>query len=425
MSSKRSYKVVGMEEIPEDWEVVELREIADDFISGGTPSTSKPEFWDGEIPWMRSASITNRYVDQGEKHISKAGLENSATNIVPKGNILVATRVSIGNVAINNIDVAISQDLTGVVIRKEMADPEYVYWALRKSENRIKHLVQGSTIKGVLREDLKSLPIPLPKLPEQQRIASVLSTTDEAAQKTDQIIRETRRLSKGLIQQVLTKGLGHSEFKQTEIGEIPYGWEVASLGDCMIRDPQNGIYRHQSCYGRGTQIVRIDDFYDGLFVRTTGFERVQLSDEEISAYELRPRDILVNRVNSLPFLGKAAIVPSLSEPTVFESNMMRFTSNPSLLLPEYAIYWLLTPLAQHHFQSRAKRAVAQSSVNQGDVRSLRVAKPPLGEQRRIVDLLSSVDRKADKEKQKKQHLARLRRGLMQDLLTGKARVRVD
>ena len=204
MQSRPGYKQTQIGEIPKDWEVARLEDIATQFISGGTPSTSNSEYWDGSIPWMKSAWIKRRFVDSGERYISKKGLRNSATNIVPQGNILIATRVCMGNVAINRIDIAISQDLTGVVIEKSKAYPEYIYWALRNSENKVKQLVQGSTIKGILREDLKRIKIPLPSLPEQRKIASIISSVDDKLEKERRIKNQFEYLKRGLMQVLLT-----------------------------------------------------------------------------------------------------------------------------------------------------------------------------------------------------------------------------
>ncbi len=198
------FKQTEIGEIPEEWEIVRLREVAIKFISGGTPSMSRPEYWNGSIPWMRSASISNRFVDSGEKYITEEGLKSSSANIVPKGNVLVATRVCIGNVAINRIDIAISQDLTGVVLEGQKVLQEYVYWVLRITENRIKSLVQGSTIKGVLREDLKNIELPLPPLTEQQKIAEILLAVNEKIEVERQRKEKLEELKRGLMQVLLT-----------------------------------------------------------------------------------------------------------------------------------------------------------------------------------------------------------------------------
>ena len=181
------FKKTEVGEIPEEWDIVKLKDISSKFISGGTPSTSNSNYWNGEIPWIRSAWITKKYVSTGEKFITKQGLENSAAKIIPKENVIIATRVSIGNIAINKIDIAINkidiainQDLTGIVVDKSKVSSEYLYWILRKHNQRIEFLSQGSTIPGITREDIITITIPKPSLKEQQKIASILSKIDES-----------------------------------------------------------------------------------------------------------------------------------------------------------------------------------------------------------------------------------------------------
>jgi type I restriction enzyme S subunit len=310
-----------------------------------------------------------------------------------------------------------------VALKRDDISARWLYYRL--IDLRLNRLNASTGVPGLNRNDVHSIRIALPSFLEQQKIASILSTVDDAIQKTDEIIAKTQQLKKGLMQQLLTKGIEHTKFKQTEIGEIPEEWEVVKLGDYIDSGPQNGIYKPESLYGQGTPIVRIDDFYDGTFTRPSGFERVTLSNEEIRTHQLNPFDILVNRVNSLPFLGKSAIVPQLEEPTVFESNVMRLMVRPEVLLPEYAIKWLCAENARAHFRRRAKRAIAQASINQGDVCSLLIPRPSIDEQREIVNVLSSVDEKSVKETLRKQQFERLKTGLMQALLSGKVRVKVN
>src|SRR5215208_5342549 len=228
------YKLTEIGEIPNDWQVKALSEICSSFTSGGTPSTKNPEFWNGETPWIRSAWIKGHYVTQGEKYITSLGVDNSATHIIPKDSLIVATRVSIGNVAINKIDVAISQDLTGITIDKSKTSEEYLYWTLLRIKDTIRSYTQGSTIQGLTRQDLKNIKVPFPPFLEQQKISSILSKVDELIQKTDQIIEQTQRLKKGLMQKILTKGIGHTKFKKVktffaEYIEIPENWRIVQL----------------------------------------------------------------------------------------------------------------------------------------------------------------------------------------------------
>jgi len=200
----KEFKDTEIRMIPKNWGVRKIEEISLDFVSGGTPSTPNKKYWNGDIPWMTSAFITEREIRAGQRYITKEGLKNSATNIVPKDNLVVATRVGIGKAAINRIDLAISQDLTGVIIDKKQGYPEFLYWALTNSETKLKSLAQGSTIKRILREGLGKIKLPLPPLPEQQKIAEILASVDKRLELLREKKERLQRTKKGLMNDLLT-----------------------------------------------------------------------------------------------------------------------------------------------------------------------------------------------------------------------------
>jgi type I restriction enzyme S subunit len=200
----KDYRQTPIGTIPREWEVARLQDVAFDFIGGGTPSTSNPDYWNGDTPWMTSAHIDGRVITSGQKHITKEGLENSATNLIPRDNLLVATRVGIGKAAINKIDIAISQDLTGVIVNKDKSHPDFLYWVIINSERRLRSIAQGSTIKGILREELGRLLIPRPSLPEQQEIAETLSTVDKKLELRRNRKAKLEKAKKGLMTLLLS-----------------------------------------------------------------------------------------------------------------------------------------------------------------------------------------------------------------------------
>lgn len=200
----KEFKKTDSGMIPKTWELKKLEEISVDFVSGGTPSTSKDEYWNGDIPWMTSAFITEREVKTGQRFITNEGLKKSATKIVPKNNLLVATRVGIGKAAVNRIDIAISQDLTGIIIDNNKAIPDFIYWHIVNSGKRLKSMAQGSTIKGILREDLRKISIPLPPLPEQQKIAEILSSVDKRIETLRKRKERLEKVKRGLMEDLLS-----------------------------------------------------------------------------------------------------------------------------------------------------------------------------------------------------------------------------
>jgi type I restriction enzyme S subunit len=133
-------------------------------------------------------------------------LENSASNIVPKGNLIVATRVGIGKSAVNLIDVAINQDLTGIVINKSKLDPSFGVWYILspKVSKLLESLGRGTTIKGIAQNYIKNLLIPLPSIGEQQKIAEILAAIDKELElERDEKIR-LERIKQGVMDLLLT-----------------------------------------------------------------------------------------------------------------------------------------------------------------------------------------------------------------------------
>ena len=160
-----------------EWPRVRLGDVAQEFISGGTPSTKVDHYWTGDIPWITGADVTDNVVVAGRKWITREAIDNSATHVVPKGAILLVTRTGVGKVAIAGADIAISQDLTGIVL-KEGTNADFVAAAIRQKTRNLLDIQQGAIIKGVLRKDVEKLEIPLPPLSEQHRIVEFLDQAD-------------------------------------------------------------------------------------------------------------------------------------------------------------------------------------------------------------------------------------------------------
>ncbi len=293
------------------------------------------------------------------------------------------------------------------------------------SFRNLSDVVSGSAQPQITRRGLERVLFPLPPLPEQKQIAAILGSVDAAIQATQAVIDQTRKVKQGLLAQLLTRGIGHTRFKKTEIGEIPEEWEVHELGRFIPKEAiRNGLYKPLKEYGDGTPIIRIDDFSGGDRLSATPPKLVRTVPEEEAAFGVERGDLLINRVNSLSHLGKTAIVELLEQPTVFESNMMcvRVTSTEDLL-PEYLLHLLSSKSARSQILNSAKRAVAQASINQQDVRGFRFPIPPAGEQERIIGNLTGIEDAEESVLGEERNLQRLKRGLMQDLLTGRVRVK--
>ncbi|WP_242519046.1 restriction endonuclease subunit S [Halochromatium roseum] len=408
-----------------NWQQTTVGEIATGFLNGGTPTTSRADFWKGEIPWITSKWLGEKLeLTTGEKFVSEEAVKKTATKIVPKDSIIFATRVGVGKVGINRIDLAINQDLAGVLIDNENYDIKFLAYQLGidSIQQYVAMNKRGATIKGITRDCLEQIRLNVPPLPEQKRIAHILSTVQRAIEAQQRIIQTTTELKKALMHKLFTEGLRNEARKETEIGPVPESWEVVELETLFEKQPQNGIYKHKRDYGSGTQILRIDDFSnDGDVVNRAG-NLVALARDEIETYGLEPGDIVINRVNSLSHLGKTALIGAISGDMVFESNMMRFSVDESQVLKEYVFKFLSSPLTKKQIIGTAKRAVAQSSINQGDVKAIIVPKPTLEEQGEIVAALDATEAKISHSTDKAAVLQDLFRTLLHELMTAKIRV---
>ena len=226
--------------------------------------------------------------------------------------------------------------------------------------------------------------------PTQRRIADILDRADA--------LRAKRRAALALLD-TLPQSIFIEMFGDP--ASNPKRWPASRLGDLIASGPQNGLYKPSTDYGTGTPILRIDGFYDGAVTDMRGLKRVRLTDQERELFRLRSDDVVINRVNSREYLGKSALIPALDEPTVFESNMMRFGLNRQAVEPLYVVASLQTAAVKSQILRCAKDAINQSSINQQDVNGIRLNVPPLGLQQVFARRIAEV------AKLKTAHLASL------------------
>jgi type I restriction enzyme S subunit len=221
-----------------------------------------------------------------------------------------------------------------------------------------------------------SLSVPLPRLSEQRRIVTIL---DRAAT----LVRKRMRAI-DLLQEMLLSLIANcvNDVRTTS-------W--IELGDVIREGPTNGLYKPASEYGEGVPILRIDSFYDGKITSLESLKRLRVNESEMERYQLQVGDMVISRVNSLEHVGKSAVVDKLSEPTVFESNIMKFAVDSSILLPEVCIALLQTSAIKQQVLRKAKKAINQSSINQRDVKSLQLPLPCMAAQRKFLSAANKIE----------------------------------
>ena len=163
-----------------NWPIMAIGEVCE-VVSGATPKTSKPEFWDGNIPWVTPkdlGQVGQKYLNDTPRHITEAGLKSCSARMLPAQSVLLSSRAPIGLVAINKRPVCTNQGFKSLVPRFDLISPDFLFWWLKTHEKHIQSKGRGATFKEVSKKIVEELQIPLPPLPEQRRIAELLDKAD-------------------------------------------------------------------------------------------------------------------------------------------------------------------------------------------------------------------------------------------------------
>lgn len=377
--------------IPKDWEVVKVGTLLD--------------LRNGERPKIREGASIPVYGANGIMGYTDNFLvDNDFTIII--GRVGASGEVHLGKGKIWISDNAIfSKSYNATKIY-----PPFLFYLLKLK--RLNKFVLKTTHPIITQTFLSNFLVQLPELKEQQKIAEVLSTVDEAIQKTDKIIAKTERLKKGLMQELLTKGIGHKEFKDTEIGRIPKDWKITNLGNkelaeiIMGQSPPSSTYNRE---GKGLPFLQGKMEFGEVYPSP-----VLYCSQPIKIAE--PNDVLISvrapvgDVNIAPYRlcigrGLAAI---------------RFNLNRV----NHQFYFYYFQKIKNLLENLGKGSTFKA-ITKEDLENLKVPYPSLSEQQKIAEILSTVDKKLEIEKTEKAKLERIKQGLMDLLLTGKIRVKVN
>ena len=238
------------------WKKLKISDCAE-VVCGGTPSTSKSEYWDGNISWITPKDLSNYnsvYISKGSRNISELGLNNSSAKLLPKNTILLTTRAPIGYIAIAKNELSTNQGFKSLIMKNGNI-PEFFYYLLKHNIDRIKNLGNGTTFMEVNSTSLKNLELFIPPLEEQKKIASILSSLDDKIEinnRMNKILEETAQtiFKEWFINFNFPNAKGKpykdsgGKMIKSELGEIPEGWEVTTLEEicniCYLN--RGGVY---------------------------------------------------------------------------------------------------------------------------------------------------------------------------------------
>jgi len=375
-------KKTKLGDIPVDWSVVKLGEVAK-ISSGGTPLRAIPEYWGGDIPWIKTASIQNCIIkkEDVDEWITKDGLDKSSAKIVPARTILMAmygqgkTR---GQVSILSFDASINQACAAIELN-ENANLNYIYQVLLRNYLKIRAMSNTGGQENLSATLIKSFLIHLPSLPEQKAIASILSIWDEAIDKTEQLVKAKEKRFKWLLRELI------SEPRKGE------GWKKVKLGD--VCEMSSG----------GTPKSSVSEYYEGdiLWVSISDMTKrgkfISNTDRYLSAEGLKNSSAKLFPKGSVLYAMYASIGEvSIANKEVATSQAILGIQPGLKLYNEYLYYHLYFSKEKIKLQGQAG---TQSNLNAKMVKSMKILLPSITEQQQIVKILNTAHQEIDLLKQ--------------------------
>ena len=443
---------VVLNELPDSWEWTKLGDVVTKIIGGGTPSKNKPQYWEGDIPWLTVKDMRSRRPADAMDHISEKAVQESSTNIIPEDTVIIATRIGLGKVIRVPYMAAINQDLKALILPSEVEKGYLEYWFVSKT-NYLESIGSGTTVKGIRLEQVRNLDFPLAPLEQQKRIVAkieeLFSHIDagiEALKKAKQLLKQYRQsVLKAAVTGELTKEWREANKDKLEpasqlleriLKERRQKWEAQRLeqfkakGKIPTNDKWKAKYK-EPVVPDATELPNLPDewlwsgfeqvsspekngmkagpfgsalkkqFYVEKGYKIYGQEQVinnapyfgdyYIDEEKYQSLincAVKPGDFLISLVGTI---GRTLVLPEGIEPGIINPRLIKITFDKKLCMPEYVQLYVASPAAKQIFRL-SSHGGTMDVLNMGTLKALPLPLPPVSEQKAIVE---SVKEKED------------------------------
>lgn len=414
----QGYKDSPLGIIPKDWEVKRLRDIAD-IGSGGTPPKSHSEYWGGTIPWITTSLLNKPYIDSAEVYITEEGLNNSSAKMLNAGVLLMAmygqgqTR---GKVAKLQINASTNQACAYINVNMGLVD--YVHQYLIAHYENIRKVSNDGNQKNLSLGLISNIQILFPPVHEQRLILDILSLWDTAIEKQSELIEKLKLRKRALMQQLLTGKKRLPGFS----GE----WKEVKLGDVSTFLRNNTLSREQLNDDDG---VINNIHYGDVLIKYPSIidcrkEKLQYINHGVSILTdyVENGDIIMSDTAEDETVGRVCEVQNVGNKKILAGlHTMLIRPHDKLFAPYYLGYYLNSE-AYHKQLIPLIQGIKVCSIGKVAVQNTVLRIPSLEEQRIIASVLVKADKEIELAKEKLANLQSQKRGLMQQLLTGKKRI---
>lgn len=306
---------------------------------------------------------------------------------------------------------------------------DFLYHSLISDLQKIHSETGATTVKHLSVKDIRAIKNYYPPLSEQKKIANILSSVDNVIEKTNSQIEKMKDLKTGMMQKLLTKGIGHTEFKDSPIGKIPKIWSMIKVKELLAdtkyalrSGPFGSALLKSELVHSGIPLLGIDNVHveelRSVFKRFVSNEKFQ----ELRKYRVFPNDVMVTIMGTV---GRCCVVPEDFGIALSSKHVWTLSLDKEKYFPELLCWQInFSEWVKKQFINESQGGVMES-ISSSTLKGLMVPVPPIEEQKKIVDVHKSLSKRIMRKNDQLRTLIDLKKALMQDLLTGKVRVKVD
>ena len=398
------------QKIPEGWSVKKLGELGD-IVSGGTPDTNNSDYWDGTVLWLTPSEVSalsNRFITTTIRKITNKGLKQSSAKLLPINSLIICTRATIGDCCINKAPMCTNQGFKNIIVKNN--DVNFLYYLVTKNKKELIRKACGSTFLEISKKDIENLKFAIPSLPEQEKIAEILSCWDDGIEKLSALIEKKKIQKKALMQQLLT---GKHRLKG-----FSSPWHEVKLGDICLLISGNA-FASDDFQVTEIPLIRISNI-DGKNI-ILDEDTVYLPNDFLDKYSnfiIQPKDLLLAMSGATT--GKMG-VNKYSFPMLLNQRVCIIRANKTIqdFINQYLLQYNNKILKMSY-------GGAQPNIGSTDIKKIKLYIPSdIAEQKAIAEILSKADEEIELLNKKLEAFKLEKKALMQQLLTGKIRVKVN
>lgn len=348
------------------WRTARLEEVAE-VLGGGTPPRKEASYFGGGIAWATPTDVTSLdelYIAATKETVTESGLKNSSSKLMPAGAVLLTSRATIGYTAVSTVPICTNQGFVNFVCGSDML-PEYLaYWLRTQREKMLQH-AGGTTFKEIARGTLRRFEITFPSVPEQHRIADVLSRAEGIVR----LRREAQRKAAELIPALFLDTFG-------DPASNPKGWDVVPLSE--VADVQGGLQvtKARSIHPLECAYLRVANVYRG-YLDLSELKSIRLTQAELSRTRLQEGDLLfVEGHGNASEVGRVAMWDGSIENCTHQNHLIRARPSKEKLAPIFACTLLNSTSGRLELTSSARTTSGLSTISTQTVKSAKVMLPP-------------------------------------------------